>query len=111
MANQCLVLNEPTHFHFKLQDFLSTNGKDQHLTYESGYSSNDETSLNSPPRAERTTTQPAEENPYRVTITDAYGNMKPNLTIRDANGDLRDNVRVDFTPDEKILFINISCTW
>jgi hypothetical protein len=24
---------------------------------------------------------------------------------------MNDNVRVDFTPDEQILFINISCTW
>ena len=111
MANQCLVLNEPTHFHFKLQDFLPDTAKEKHVTYESGYSSNDETSLNSPPRAERVTTHPAEDHPYRVMITDAHGNVKSNLTMREANDDRQDNVRVDFTPDEKILFINISCTW
>ena len=102
--NQCLLLNQPTHFYFKLKDFLTKNSNE---TNESGYSSNDDTSLNS------SITDPVneEKNNYRVTITDGHGNIKPNVSIKDISENTNENVRVDFTPDEQILFINISCTW
>lgn len=111
MNNQCLQLNEPTHFYFKLNDLLSKTAAERNLTYESGYSSNEETSLNSCSDSDRAIKPTDEENNYRVTITDGHGNVKPNVSIKTTPDNPDDNVRVDFTPDEQILFINISCTW
>ncbi|UJR28362.1 hypothetical protein I4U23_009604 [Adineta vaga] len=103
MNNQCLTLNEPTHFYFKLNDLLSKKTQEINALYESGYSSFDDTSL-----IERNTKPNEEDQNYRITITDAHGNIKPNISI---NENINDNVRVDFTPNDQILFINISCTW
>ena len=104
MHNQCLTLNEPTHFYFKLNDFLTKPSNALPITYESGYNSYDDTSLPEPTKEE----EQDENQNYRITITDAHGNVKPNISINEN----RDNdVRVDFTPNEQILFINISCTW
>lgn len=108
---QCLSLNEPTHFYFKLNDFLTKSLPERTSTYESGYSSNEETSLASSSESDRTKKSIDEENQYRVTITDGHGNIKPNVSIQNATENRNDQVRVDFTPDEQILFINISCTW
>ncbi|CAF2054299.1 unnamed protein product [Rotaria magnacalcarata] len=109
--NQCLELNKPTHFYFKLEDCLSKNSTERrNLAYESGYSSNDDTSLNSS-LTDGTKEITDEPNNYRVTITDGHGNRKQNVSIKNTNEQLDNNVRVDFTPDEQILFINISCTW
>jgi hypothetical protein len=105
--NQCLLLNKPTHFYFKLNDFLT---KTSNETNESGYSSNDDTSINSSV-TDGNVDKSDELNNYRVTITDGHGNIKPNVSIKDINDNTNDNIRVDFTPDEQILFINISCTW
>jgi hypothetical protein len=108
MNNQCLILNKPTHFYFQLKDLLTNNNSSEtNLTYESGYSSNEDTSseINGIIKTND------EDNNYRVTITDGHGNIKPNILIKDINQNINDNVRVDFTPDEQILFINISCTW
>jgi hypothetical protein len=112
MNNQCLTLNQPTHFYFKLKDFLTDKSPEKNLTYESGYSSNEDTSLNSSSDTDRTIQLNEEnDNNYRVTLTDGHGNIKSNISIKDINEKRNDNVRVDFTPDEQILFINISCTW
>ena len=117
MTNQCLTLNEPTHFYFKLKDFLSESTLENPLTYESGYSSNEETSTttNSSTDTSSQQQQPKEnlldESNYRVTITDSHGNVKSNVSIKNHQNQNTDNVRVDFTPDEQILYINISCTW
>ncbi|CAF0814920.1 unnamed protein product [Rotaria sp. Silwood1] len=108
--NQCLTLNEPTHFYFKLEDLLMKNSNETNSTYESGYSSNDDTSLNSS-ITDGTKEINDEHNNYRVTITDGHGNKKSNVSIKNLKENMNDNVRVDFTPDEQILFINISCTW
>ena len=111
MNKQCLTLNEPTHFYFKLNDFLSPPLPERILTCESGYSSNEETSLNSSTNSDRTIQMPDDESNYRVTITDGHGNIKPNISIKDTQENRNESVRVDFTPDEQIMFINISCTW
>jgi len=111
MNNQCLILNKPTHFYFQLKDFLTKNSSETNLTYESGYSSNEDTSLTSSLETNGIIKSNDEDNNYRVTITDGHGNIKPNVLIKDINQNMKDNVRVDFTPDEQILFINISCTW
>jgi len=104
-------LNKPTHFYFKLNDFLTKLSSEGNSTYESGYSSNEETSLNSSTDSDRTIKTTDEDNNYRVTITDGHGNIKPNVSIKDMHEKVNENIRVDFTPDEQILFINISCTW
>jgi hypothetical protein len=52
-----------------------------------------------------------DNNNYRVTITDGHGNIKSNVSVKDIHEKTNENIRVDFTPDEQILFINISCTW
>ena len=110
--DQCLTLNKPTHFYFQLEDFLKKNFNEKYLTYESGYSSNDDTSLNSSLTDGKSEISNNEHDNYRVTITDGHGNIKPNVSIKHINEkNMNDKVRVDFTPDEKILFINISCTW
>ena len=110
ISDQRLLLNEPTHFYFKLKDFLPGHGQEKSSTYESGYSSNDDTSLTTSSKVgiERV---PDEESNYRVTITDGQGRIKSNVNIQETTESTDDNVRVDFVPDEKILFINISCTW
>ena len=108
---QCLTLNEPTHFYFTMNDFLTKPKSERNSTYESGYSSNEETSVNSASDTDRTMKMIEEENNYRVTITDGHGNIKPNISIQNPTDQQNDHVRVDFTPDEQILFINISCTW
>lgn len=105
IENQCLPLNQPTHFCFTLKDFLTTNFLETHATYESGYSSNDEISM----KSSSSTTD--EEPNYHVTITDGHGNLKPNVLINENTKSENNHVRVDFTPDEKILYINISCSW
>jgi len=114
--NQCLPLNKPTHFCFTLKDFLTSNLNEKNSTYESGYSSNDDisskSSLSSSSNDIRTSLTNEEENNYRVTITDGHGNIKPNVRIKEIYDTKNENnVRVDFTPDEQILYINISCTW
>ena len=99
-------------FIFKLKDFLSIKPPETNSTYESGYSSNEETSTKSSSETtDRPIETPSEDQNYRVTITDGHGNIKPNISIKDINENTNDNIRVDFTPDEQILFINISCTW
>lgn len=108
--NQCLELNKPTYFHFKLEDFLLKNSSDRNLAYESGYSSNDDTSFNSS-STDGSKQSSNEPNNYQVTITDGHGNKKPNVLVKRDTEHISDNVRVDFTPDEQILYINISCTW
>ncbi|CAF0990907.1 unnamed protein product [Rotaria sp. Silwood1] len=118
--NQCLTLNQPTHFCFTLKDFLTTNFNDKNSTYESGYSSNDDisskSSLSSSSTDIRTSTQDDDDNSnnnnnYHVKITDGHGNIKPNILVKEIfDTKNRNTVRVDFTPDEKILYINISCT-
>ncbi len=67
--------------------------------------------MNSSTDSDRTIKTTDEDNNYRVTITDGHGNIKPNVSIKDIHENVNENVRVDFTPDEQILFINISCTW
>ncbi|CAF0809482.1 unnamed protein product [Adineta steineri] len=106
--NQCLTLNRPTHFYFKLKDFLKKKSPETNLTYESGYSSYDDTSLNSSLADGNVELNNNEDNDYRITITDIHGNLKPNVSI---NENINNNIRVDFTPNEQIMFINISCTW
>ena len=106
MNNHCLVLNEPTHFYFKLTDFLMPQSQEKQLTYESGYSSNDDTSCTE--IVQKTT---EEEQTYRVTITDGHGRVKSDVMLQKNDETSEDAVRVDFTPNENILFINISCTW
>jgi hypothetical protein len=106
IQNQCLVLHEPTHFYFKLKDFLPSTNTDQTITYESGYSSNDDVSI-----GDSSHHRIDNDSNYRVTITDAQGHIKSNVAIQNNTGIANYNVRVDFTPDEKILFINISCAW
>jgi hypothetical protein len=110
--NQCLPLHKPTHFCFALKDFLPTNLNEKNLTYESGYSSNDDISSKSSSSTDLGSSTNEDENNYRVTITDGHGNIKPNVLVKEIF-DTKDknNVRVDFTPDEQILYINVSCTW
>jgi hypothetical protein len=110
ISDQCLVLNEPTHFYFKLKDFLPSPGREKNVTYESGYSSNDDNSLTTSSKV-GVDMKPDEENNYRVTITDGHGRLKSNVNVQETDENRDDNVRVDFVPDEKIFFINISCTW
>lgn len=111
MTNQCLALNEPTHFFFKLTDVLSKQTLPENTsTYESGYSSNDDTSL-SQSTSEQVKTKPQLPPNYRVTITDGQGHVKSNVLVQEIDEKAHDHVRVDFTPDEKILYVNISCTW
>src|SRR5207253_2122444 len=98
------ILNKPTHFYFKLKDFLRKNSNENNSTYESGYSSNEDISLNSSITDAKINTNDKDKS-YRVTITDGHGNIKSNISI---NENKKDNVRVDFIPDEQILFINIS---
>ncbi len=108
--NHCLTLNKPTHFSFALTDFLKTNFNEKNYAYESGYSSNDDISSKSSISSSSTT--PDDENNYRVTITDGHGNIKPNVLLKESyDTNNENNIRVDFTPDEQILYINISCTW
>jgi len=81
----------------------------KNLTYESGYSSNDDISTKS---SLSSSSINDDENNYRVTITDGHGNIKPNVFVKEIfDTKNENNVRVDFTPDEQILYINISCTW
>ncbi|CAF4245546.1 unnamed protein product, partial [Rotaria sp. Silwood2] len=114
--NQCLTLNQPTHFCFTLKDFLATNFNDKNSTYESGYSSNDDisskSSLSSSSTDIRTLTHDEDDtNNYHVKITDGHGNIKSNILVKEIFDRKKENtVRVDFTPDEQILYINISCT-
>ena len=107
IQNQCLSLNQPTYFCFTLKDFLTRNFLESNATYESGYSSNDDISMKS-----SSSTNDDEPN-YHVAITDGHGNIKSNVLIDENSQSKSDDnhVRVDFTPDEKILYINISCTW
>ena len=110
--NQCLTINEPTHFSFSLKDFLPTNFPEKPSTYESGYSSNDDFSSKSSSTNDIQTLINNEDRNYHVTITDGHGNIKPNVSIQELSEKQNENnIRVDFTPDEKILYINISCTW
>ena len=116
MNKQCLTLHEPTHFSFTLKDFLLRDSLEKNSTYESGYSSNDDLSSRSSVCSSstdlRTSITDEETNNYRVTITDGHGNVKPNVLVHDIDEKTNENdVRVDFTPDEQILYINISCTW
>lgn len=106
MNSQCLSLNQPTHFFFKLKDFLATETQDKFLTYESGYSSNEDISM-----GDKNKKQTEHNNDYQVTITDSQGHVKSNVLVQELANTVDDAVRVDFTPDEKVLFINISCTW
>jgi hypothetical protein len=115
MNNQCLNLNQPTHFSFRLQDFQCRAIQDRIYTYESGYSSNDDISSKSSLSSSSNDINMSssdESGHYRVTITDGHGHIKSNVHVHDTQ-ELTDNtdIRVDFTPDEKILYINISCTW
>jgi hypothetical protein len=111
----CVTLNKPTHFSFSLKDCLSKTLHEKNSTYESGYSSNDDISSKSSLSSSSTdiqTTAHDDEHNYRVTITDGHGNVKPNVLVKEFYDTKNDNnVRVDFTPDEQILYINISCTW
>jgi len=110
--NQCLPLNQPTYFSFKLKDFLIKNLNEKNSTYESGYSSNDDISSKSSSLTDIRTLTNEDENNYHVTITDGHGNIKPNVFVKEIYDTKNENnVRVDFTPDEQILYINISCTW
>jgi hypothetical protein len=88
---------------------------EKHSTYESGYSSNDDISSKSSVSSSSTdigTPINEDDNNYRVLITNGHGNIKPNVFVKDMYDTKNDNnVRVDFTPDEQILYINISCTW
>lgn len=111
ISTQCLTLNQPTYFYFKMNDFLGKPKTERNSTYESGYSSNEDTSVNSASEPDRTMKLIEEDNNYRVTITDGHGNIKPNIAIQNPPNERNDQIRVDFTPDEQILFINISCTW
>ncbi|CAF0986572.1 unnamed protein product [Rotaria sordida] len=118
--NQCLTLNQPTHFCFTLKDFLTKNFNDKNSTYESGYSSNDDisskSSLSSSSSTDiQTSTHDDDDdnnnNNYHVRITDGHGTIKPNILVKEIFEKQNENiVRVDFTPDEQILYINISCT-
>jgi hypothetical protein len=93
---------------------LTKNIPETNVTYESGYSSNDDISSKSSSSNDIPTSTTDDENNYRVTITDGHGNIKPNVLVKeifDSKTENNNNVRVDFTPDEKILYINISCTW
>lgn len=115
-SNQCLKLNEPTYFSFKLKDvLLDSLSSETSSTYESGYSSNDEISSKSSLSSSSTDirSSPTEEEvPYRVTITDGHGNIKSNVSIQEMFNQKKENdIRVAFTPDEQILYINVSCTW
>ena len=119
--DQCLSLHQPTHFSFKMKDILNSivtpisSLHEQNYTYESGYSSNDDISTKSSLSSSSTDIlayRTEEDNNYRVTITDGHGNLKPNVLVHDVFENSKENdVRVDFTPDEQILYINISCTW
>ena len=113
IQNQCLTLNEPTYFAFSLQDFLNSTYSDKTTTYESGYSSNDDmSSSKSSSYNDIPMIQTDENKNYQVTITDGHGNIKPNVYVQELADKQNDNlIRVDFTPDEKILYINISCKW
>jgi hypothetical protein len=85
---------------------------EKNSTYESGYSSNDDISSKSSSLTDIRTLTNEDENNYHVTITDGHGNIKPNVFIKEIYDTKNENnVRVDFTPDEQILYINISCTW
>lgn len=112
---QCVTLNKPTHFSFALKDCLSRTLHEKNCTYESGYSSNDDISSKSSASSSSTDIPAAahdDENNYRVTITDGHGNVKSNVRVKEfCDVTNENNVRVDFTPDEQILYINISCTW
>lgn len=119
--HQCLTLHQPTHFSFKLKDVLGTGVppisslREQSSTYESGYSSNDDISSKSSLSSSSTdilSDRTDEDNNYRVTITNGHGNVKSNVLVQDLFENSKENdIRVDFTPDEQILYINISCTW
>ncbi|CAF3552060.1 unnamed protein product [Rotaria socialis] len=114
IQNQCLKLNQPTHFCFALKDLLTPNLTEQFSTYESGYSSNDDISSKSSLSSSSTdiSVTPDDDNSYHVTITDGNGNIKSNVAVKETFDTKNENtVRVDFTPDQKILYINISCTW
>ena len=115
MKNACVPLNQPTHFLFSLKDCLTTTLHEKNSTYESGYSSNDDISSKSSLSSSSTDIQASaneDESSYRVTITDGHGNIKPNVNIKEFYDTKKENnIRVDFTPDEQILYINISCTW
>ncbi|CAF0821680.1 unnamed protein product [Adineta ricciae] len=114
MKNACVPLNQPTHFLFSLKDCLTTTLNEKNSTYESGYSSNDDISSKSSLSSSSTDIQTSaneDESNYRVTITDGHGNIKPNVLIKEFYDTKNENnMRVDFTPDEQILYINISCT-
>ncbi|CAF1052501.1 unnamed protein product [Adineta steineri] len=113
MNNQCLTLNQPTHFYFALKDCLATNLNEKNSTYESGYSSNDDISSKSSLSSSSTDIQTSandDENNYRVTITDGQGHIKSNVNVKEFyDTQNENNIRVDFTPDEQILYINVSC--
>lgn len=112
--SQCLTLNQPTHFCFTLKDFLPPILSEKFATYESGYSSNEDISSKSSLSSSHTdiSTTSDDENNYTVTITDGHGNLKSNVRVKDIfDAKSENSVRVDFTPDEQILYINISCTW
>ena len=113
--NQCLTLNKPTYFSFALKNSLTTNFHDKTYAYESGYSSNDDISSKSSLSSSSTDTMTlrcVDESNYRVTITDSHGNIKPNVFVKEIDDIKNENtLRVDFTPNEQILYINISCTW
>ncbi|CAF1522137.1 unnamed protein product [Rotaria magnacalcarata] len=114
IKNQCLILNQPTHFCFALKDFLTPNLTEQFSTYESGYSSNDDISSKSSLSSSTTdiSVTPDDDHSYHVRITDGNGNIKSNVVVKETFDTKNENtVRVDFTPDQKILYINISCTW
>lgn len=86
--------------------------KEKACTYESGYSSNDDISSKSSSSTDLRASTNDDENNYHITITDGHGNVKPNILVKEIFDTKHDNaIRVDFTPDEKILYINISCTW
>ena len=118
VVNPCIKLHQPTHFSFKLQDVKPNDFQDFNSMYESGYSSNDDISSKS---SSSSSSLSATEVPslaklnhedYRVTITDTHGNVKSNVLVQEIlNNNNENGIRVDFTPDEQILYINISCTW
>ncbi|CAF3931477.1 unnamed protein product, partial [Rotaria magnacalcarata] len=85
IKNQCLILNQPTHFCFALKDFLTPNLTEQFSTYESGYSSNDDISSKSSLSSSTTdiSVTPDDDHSYHVRITDGNGNIKSNVVVKE----------------------------
>ncbi|CAF0736743.1 unnamed protein product [Didymodactylos carnosus] len=107
-TEKILSLHSETHFCLNLKAITRKRKTEQHLKSisilgkdcESGYSSNDDTTS-----AENTAL--SDNEPYKITIRDEKGQIKP-ININELSND---NLRVNFTPDSEVTYINVSVMW